>query len=246
MNVPDSLQNLIIRKTISQASREDLVQLLREKLDDIIALLASTAEGKARILKVFGMSTSGDCETRRDAYNWTDKDSTMHIIEQIISQADTEYLIWLLGDNLDEVIAYLVCTGEGRDRLSSAISTWTNDCKKCLHGIDSMNMDRTTTTGECSGMRDPKTNIVFTWCPHWGKTSVGHCLNVERDKAFQRRGVDSYHFRESVAGFDVKPNRDEKQRLLELCESEGMDPETLACLNLLMEWQWFVSPFKTQ
>ena len=58
--------------------------------------------------------------------------------------------------------------------------------------------------------------------------------------------MESYGFRESVLGFDVKPNPNEKQRLLKLCESEGMDPETLACLHLLMEWQWFVSPFKTQ
>ena len=85
-----------------------------------------------------------------------------------------------------------------------------------------------------------ETGILFTWCPHWGKAS-GYHLHVEKDKAFMKKGV-KIGLEKSYPGVKVHPNPTDKMRLLDLCRSEGMQPEALVCLNLLLEQKWFPNP----
>ena len=159
-------------------------------------------------------------------------------IKQIIEQAETKQLLQLLDKKFDELINEFASTATGRARLLQAASQKATTCETHFPEYESMRMDMTTTDGSCERMKDRKTGITFTWCPHWGGGS-GYRLDVEKDKAFKQKGM-ALGFAESIRiGLRVSPNPIDKKLLLDLCESEGMDPEALACLNLLLEQKWF-------
>ena len=166
------------------------------------------------------------------------------VIKSIMNQATPEHLIQLLGNNLDKLLTVLASTTEGKARLLRAVRKKSTECEKHFSDYKLMKMDRATTTGSCPGIMDPKTRIQFLWCPHWGNASTGHHLAVKKDpdpnSEFKKKGIE-LGFEGDSTGFMVRPNPVDKKRLLNLCKSEGMDPEALTCLDLLMERQWFYS-----
>ena len=160
-------------------------------------------------------------------------------IMTIMDQATPEHLLELLsdkklGDKLDRMLTILASTAEGKARILEAIRKKASACETHFSSYESMKMDRQ--TGPCTDMRDPKTRIEFTWCPHWGHNVIR--VNKGEDLEFKQKGL-SLGFESSVYGFFVKATPVDKQHLLDLCKSEGMHPEALTCLDLLLERQWF-------
>ena len=159
-------------------------------------------------------------------------------MKQVISLATPEHLLELIGERVDDLIIELVSTPTGKARLLDVVSKKATYCETHFSEYNSMKMDMTTTKGDCEKMRDTKTGIQFTWCPHWGGAGSGYFLDVQKDDAFQKKGMD-LGFERSIFSIVVRPNPMHKKLLLELCESEGMDQGALFCLNLLLEKRWF-------
>ena len=160
------------------------------------------------------------------------------VLVQLIEQADTKQLLHPLDKKFDELINEFASTATGRARLLQAASQKATTCETHFPEYESMRMDMTTTDGSCEIMKDRKTGITFTWCPHWGRAGSGYHLDVKKDDAFQQKGM-ALGLAESISSLRVSPNPIHKKLLLDVCESEGMDPEALACLNLLLEQKWF-------
>ena len=95
----------------------------------------------------------------------------------------------------------------------------------------------------CERMTDRGTGIEFMWCPSNSIDGTGDFF-VKKDTAFQQKGkalgLKALNFGIEL---EIHQNPIHKKLLLELCKSEGMDPEALVCLNLLLE-EWFHQRFK--
>jgi hypothetical protein len=74
-SIPPSLEDLVIMQIIDQAGTEQLLQLLERRLDELLSELASTPEGKARILKAVSQKATS-CERYFPEYESMSMDMT--------------------------------------------------------------------------------------------------------------------------------------------------------------------------
>ena len=151
----------------------------------------------------------------------------------IIDQATPEHLLELMGDNFDKMLAVIASTAEGKARILTAIRKKASVCETHFSDYESMK------TGEkWKSMMDPKTRIKFEWSEKTRQLDVEKDDEYHLSVEFMEKG-QALGFQRSVGGIYVNPNPVDKQRLLDLCKSEGMDPGALVCLDFFLEQQWF-------